>query len=298
MRRVFQSFKRSPYQSFAAFMVLFFTLFLFGVLLTTVSFLYGLLSYVEGQPQVTVFFDTEAEDAEITAFRDELKTSPKVSAVEYISQDEAYEIYAELNQDNEILIEMTSPDILPASLRIYATEPEYLAELAASIQDRPFIDQIQFQEILVDRLLALTNAVRNAALVLAGFLGLMAVIVIVATTSFKMALRKEEIELQQLLGASKLFIMKPYLVEGVLIGSIASLIAVFTMIGVSLLATPYLTSYLQGIATLTFSIRDVFSVVVWPFNVTFFSIGFIMIWIVGVIIAFIANAVAARRYLS
>lgn len=298
MSGVLSSIKRTPYQSFAAILVLFFTLFLIGALITTVTFLYGLLGYVEGQPQVTAYFTTDTQESTILSVRDELEASPMVSAVEYVSKEEAYEIYKELNQDNEVLIEMTSPDILPASINVFATKPQYLAEIAQVLEERDDIDEIQFQAILVDRLLALTNAIRNAALVLGAFLGIMAVIVIIATTSFKISRRKQEIELMELLGASRFFIMKPFLAEGVLIGTLASVLSIFTLIGATLLANPHLTSYLQGITTITFSIDNQFSLVVWPFNVTFFFIVFLIIWIFGVTLGLVANLLAARRYLA
>lgn len=298
MSRTLQSLKRTPYQTAAALLVLYFTLFLIGILMISMTFLYGLLKYVEGQPQVTVYFQVDMEESEIVKIQQELEASEKVSSTEYISKEKAYEIYKELTKDNTLLLEMTSKEILPASLEIYATDPEYLVEIADSLRERQGVDEVQFQEIIVDRLLTLTNAVRNATLVLCAFLILMATIVIIATTSFKIALRKEEIEILQLLGASNFFITKPYLKEGFVMGFFASLLSTFSLIGLILFVNPLLQGYLRGIPAINYTFFDAVTLQIWPFNVLFFALAFAITAIFGIGIGLFANMLASRRYLS
>lgn len=298
MSRTLQSLKRTPYQTAAALLVLYFTLFLIGILMISMTFLYGLLKYVEGQPQVTVYFQVETEEPEILKIQQELEGSEKVSRTEYISKEKAYEIYKELTKDNTLLLEMTSKEILPASLEIYATDPQYLVEIADSLRERQGVDEVQFQEIIVDRLLTLTNAVRNATLILCAFLILMATIVIIATTSFKIALRKEEIEILQLLGASNFFITKPYLKEGFVMGFFASLLSTFSLIGLILFVNPLLQGYLRGIPAINYTFFDAVTLQIWPFNVLFFALAFAITALFGIGIGLFANMLASRRYLS
>ncbi len=298
MSRTLQSLKRTPYQTAAALLVLYFTLFLIGILMISMTFLYGLLKYVEGQPQVTVYFQVDTQESEILQIQQELEGSEKVSSTEYISKEKAYEIYKELTKDNTLLLEMTSKEILPASLEIYATDPEYLVEIADSLRERQGVDEVQFQEIIVDRLLTLTNAVRNATLILCAFLILMATIVIIATTSFKIALRKEEIEILQLLGASNFFITKPYLKEGFVMGFFASLLSTFSLIGLILFVNPLLQGYLRGIPAINYTFFDAVTLQIWPFNVLFFALAFAITAIFGIGIGLFANMLASRRYLS
>src|SRR3990170_953691 len=123
MNEIFTSIRRTPYQSLAAFLILFFTLFLSTVMFLSLSFLYGLLGYVETKPQVTVYFQTSTHEGEIFKIRDKLMNSGKVMSLKYISKEEAFKIYKQLNKDNPLLLEMVSADILPASLEIYAKKP-------------------------------------------------------------------------------------------------------------------------------------------------------------------------------
>ena len=62
---VLSSLRRTPYQTMAAFSVLLFTLLLSGVLFVSLTFLDGLLRYVETRPQVIVYFQSQATEDQI-----------------------------------------------------------------------------------------------------------------------------------------------------------------------------------------------------------------------------------------
>ena len=291
------AFKRTPYQTFAALLVLFFSLFLIAIIINSVSFMYGLLNYVETRPQVTVYFQNTANESQIFALRDDLMKSGKVASIKYISKQEAFKIYKDLTKDNPLLIEMTSASILPASLEIYAKEPAYLPQIADYLKGKPAVDEVQFQKIIVDRLLSLTTAVKFATLVMVSFLVLMATIVIVATTSFKIALRKDEIEILQLLGASRFYIIKPFLSEGFMIGLISAVLACLVLGGVSFALGGPLSAYLRGIPAIQLHL-PIGALTVWPFNPVFFAITFGITAAFGITIGLIANLLASRKYLS
>src|SRR3990170_7478707 len=100
MKEILTSIRRTPYQSLAAFLILFFTLFLSTALFISLSFLYGLLGFVETKPQVTVYLQTNTSENAIFKVRDKLMNSGKILSIKYISKEEAYKIYQELNKDN------------------------------------------------------------------------------------------------------------------------------------------------------------------------------------------------------
>ena len=214
MRNILISLRRTPYQTLSAFLVLFFSLFLSIALFISLSFLYGILGYIETRPQVTVYFQTKTSETDIFKVRDELDASGKVLSIKYISKDEAFEIYRDLNKDNPLLLEMVS-EILPPSLEIFAKKPIYLPEIAEYLKKQSGVDEVQFQKDIVDRLLTLTSILRKITLVFFSFLILMSIIVLTTTTMFKIALRKDEIELLRLLGATNAYIRKPFFLESI-----------------------------------------------------------------------------------
>lgn len=298
MIEILTSLKRTPYQTAAAFLVLFFTLLLAGILFISLSFLQGLLKYVETRPQVIVYFQSKTPESDILKVRDNAMNTGKVSAVKYVSKQEAYKIYKDLTKDNPLLLEMTSADVLPASLEIYAKQPEYLPEIAEFLKTQPRVDEVQFQKTVVDRLLNLTNVVRKGTIVLFSYLILMSIIVLITTTSFKIALKKEEIELLQLLGATKWYIKKPFVKENVFLGFIAATLSTALLTGTLLLAQGPLSSYFQGIPALHLDFYSLGSIPIWPLNPLFLLTTYGIISAFGMAIGFIASYFGTDKYLT
>lgn len=298
MNDVFSSIRRTPYQSLASFLILFFTLFLASFLFVAINFLDGLLAYVETRPQVIVYFQNSTTEDEIFTIRDELMESGKVREIAYISKEEAYDIYKELTQDNPLLIEMTSSDILPASIEIYATKPEFLREVAEFLETKEGVDEVQFQEVIVDKLLNLTQTVRAGAAGLFSFLIFMTVIVIITTISFKIALKKNEIEIMKLLGASNWYIKRPFLLEAMTIGFFAGITACSVLFIFMFVFYGPLSSYLIGIDTLVVSLSAVLTYKIWPLNPVFISLTYSVIVLFGFLISFTGSYLATKKYLG
>jgi cell division transport system permease protein len=297
MKEVFASFRRTPYQTFSGFLVLFFTLFLSLVLFVSLSFLHGTLSYLETRPQVTAYFQTKTPENDIFKVRDELNASGKVLSIRYISQKEAFEIYREMNKDNPLLLEMVSSDILPPSLEIYAKKPIFLPEIAEYLKKSGGIDEVQFQKDIVDRLLTLTNTLRQGSVVFFLYLFLMSVVVLTTTTLFKIALKKEEIELLRLIGASNFYIRKPYIAEGLALAGLAATFSFIIMIGLIMYTSPFLSGYLRGIPNLSVNLIF-FEISIWPLNPIFFAATYLLSLLFGMTITVISSYLATNKYLK
>ncbi len=297
MKEIILSLRRTPYQSLSAFLVLFFTLFLSLLLFISLSFLNGILGYIETRPQVTVYFQTKTPENEIFKIRDLLNESGKVLSIKYISQQEAFQIYRQLNKDNPLLLEMVSADILPPSLEIYAKKPVFLPEIAEFLKKQPGIDEVQYQKDIVDRLLTLTNILRKGALIFFLFLLLMSLVVLTTTTLFKIALKKEEIELLRFLGATNFYIQKPFLWESLLLGFTASTMAFLIILALLFYLTPFLNSYLSGIPPLFLNF-EIYQLQVWPLNPIFLSITYSVTAIFGMGVAAVASLLATGKYLK
>jgi len=210
MKQLLVSIRRTPYQSLAVFSSLFLTLFLSLLLVFCLNFLYGLLGYVESRPQVTIYFQNETSEPSILKVKNELEKSGKVESVKYMSKNDAYALYKQLNKDNPLLLEMVTADILPASLEIFAKKPSYLPEIASYLNNVTGKDEVNFQKNVVDKLLSLTSVVRTMSLAFFLFLMGSTIIILMTITHFKVALKKEEIELLRLMGATAGYVRKPF----------------------------------------------------------------------------------------
>ncbi|MDO9028112.1 MAG: permease-like cell division protein FtsX [Candidatus Roizmanbacteria bacterium] len=297
MREILTSIRRTPYQSLSAFLILFFTLFLSLMLFVSLTFLYGTLGYLETKPQVTVYFQNKALENQIFKVRDELMSSGKVLNIKYISKNEAFNIYKQLNKDNPLLLEMVSAEILPPSLEIYAKKPIYLPEIAEYLKKQGDIDEVQYEKDIVDKLLVLTNTIRKTALIFFSYLILMSIVVLTTTILFKIALKESEITLLKLIGATNFYIRKPYIMESLFLGTTASILSFSIFSLITLYFNPFLQSYLRGVTSLSVNIFN-YPLTVWPLNPLFFGIVFTSSLIFGAIIASLASYIATNKYLK
>lgn len=298
MREIITSAKRTPYQSLASFLILFFTLFLWLFFFNLTSFFNGILSYVETRPQVTVYFQNETKENEIFEMRDAVMKTGKVLSVKYVSKQEALEIYRDLNKNNPLLLEMVTADILPASLEVYAKSPTYLLEIAEFLKKQPGVDEVIFQKAIVDKLVALTTTLRRLSVFILLFLLVISFIVLMTTTAFKIALKKDEIELLRLLGATQFYIRKPLLLEGVVYGIAGGTLAFVVFYGVFLYFSPFLGSYLAGVPQLPLYNLSILNLYVWPPSLNFIVFSYLTTALLGAAIGFAGNLLSTSKYIK
>lgn len=298
MSNLFKSIKRTPYQSLASFLILFFTLFMTLFFFHLISFLYGALSYVETKPQVTVYFKTQTPENEIFKIKETISASGKSSSIKYVSKETALKIYRGLNKDNPLLLEMVSADILPASLEIYAKKPSYLSEIAEFIKKQKGVDEVDFQKNIVDKLLSLTNIFRKISLFIFGLLIAVSFITLMTATAFKIASKKEELELLRLLGASRFYVRKPFLLEGGFFGLISAVSACSVFYGIFFSLQSAMSGYLIGMQKFSFYNLEKYNLYVWPPSLQFIILSYILIIFFGMIIGFIGNFLATSKYIK
>lgn len=295
MKDILSSIRRSPYQSLASFLVLFFVIFLSIAIFISLTLLTGLLSYAETKPQVIVYFQKKATEADIFKVRDDLTNSGKVADVKYISKEQAFQIYKDLNKDKPLLLEMISANTFPASIEVQAKKPSYLIEISDFAKKQAGVDEVFFAKDISERLLRLTSTIRNASFILFSYLIFMSVVVLSTATLFKIAMKKDEIELLQLLGASKFYIKRPFMMESIVIGFFAVTVAFVTILGVLWYLSPFLNSYLKDLPNITFNFYFVTERVL---SINYMLITFGMALVFGLGIAFIASYIATEKYLT
>ncbi len=297
MKELLISLRRTPYQSLAVFSSLFLTLFLSLLLIFCLNFLYGLLGYVESRPQVTIYFQNETTESNIMGVKNDLEKTGMVESVKYISKNDAYALYKQLNKDNPLLLEMVTPDILPASLEIFAKKPEYLPQIADKLNRVTGKDEVNFQKNVVDKLLSLTSIVRAMSLTFFIFLMVTTIIILMTITHFKVALKKEEIELLRLMGASAKYVRRPFMHQAIFLGFISATVVYGIFAGILFVLYPSMQGYLRGILSLFIEFGP-YKLVVWPISPLYAGTLYIVLTLFGMGIAGVATYFATHKYLS
>lgn len=247
VKTTFLHLRRTPYQSLAATLVMTLTFFVAAIFILINLGSGAILSYFEGRPQITAFFKEQIKEEKIKTIEKSLLETGKTSQVKYVSQEEALAIYREQNKEDPLLLELVTANILPASLEVSAREPKYLGELAEILRGEKEIEEVVFQKDVVEGLTRWTGGVRTFGLVLLGFLSLVSLLIILMVISMKIALRREEISIMKLVGASNWYIRFPFLLEGAIYGGLGAVLATVATFSLLLYASPFLRSFLEGI---------------------------------------------------
>lgn len=239
--------RRTPYQSLAAVLTMFLTLLLAGVFSITSVASVVMLQFFESKPQITVFFTDKGDKKAADELTAQLIATGKVSGTKFVSKDDALALYREQNKNDPLLLEMVTADILPASLEVTTTRPEYLSDIEPLIKKSDVVDEVVYQKDVVDSLLKWTRGARLVLGVLVLVLSITAILVITTITSMKIAMRREEIEILQLVGASGWYIRSPLLLEGGFYGAFGGLLSWATITIVVLTQRSALLSFLGTI---------------------------------------------------
>jgi cell division transport system permease protein len=278
--------RRSPFQALAAVGIMTLTLFMGFIFFLTATGSAMVLSYFESRPQIIGFFsvDKEPENSQIQILEQKLDATGQIAEIKYVTKEEALAVYRERFKSDPLLLEMVTASMLPASIEVSAKDAKYLGELAKIIQGEQGIEEVVYQKDIVDTLITWTEALRKMGIILVGFLGIESWLVILTIIGMKIALRKEEIEILRLVGASNGYIRTPFLLEGVFYGLTGAIFSwVFTLL-LLVYASPFLSSFLKGIPIMFITPLFIFSLLV----------GGILI---GAAVGFSGSLLAVRRYL-
>lgn len=249
-----QHIRRSPYQALSAVMIMTLTMFV-GISFLLLSLgSQKLLTYLEQKPQVIVFFnDTVTKQDQVQDIISTLETTGKTASIKFVSKEQALEIYKERSKNDPLLLELVTANTLPASIEVSAKNVSDLPALYNIVKNAPNMEDISYQKDVVDSLIGVLDKIRKIGVALIVFLVATALFIIITIIGMKIALRKDEIEVERLVGADSWYIRLPFLFEGVFYGVTGAVVSWAVIYGLILLATSFLSPYLSGLALLPVS---------------------------------------------
>lgn len=294
-RTAFSYIRRSPFQAVAAIFVLTLTFFVSTVMFALVYSSNQILTYFETRPQVIAFLKSDADQSQISGLEQKLGQDYRVKDVNFVSKEEALSIYKEATVDNPLLAELVSPSIFPASLEFSLTDLSYAEEVISEIEQNSIVDQVAFTASLggkdkvrdtVSQLRTITRYVRIGGGAFVGILLGTSFLVLVVIISMRMATRKEEVEILNLIGATKSFIRKPIVIEAQiysLVGVVLGWLLAFVLV---LYTAPSIFSYFNQIPVLPKDTLMLFRL---------FGMVLASEILLGLVLAFVGSYIAVSR---
>lgn len=202
-------------------------LFLLGLLGLVLINAHGLSQYFRESLSFSVMLDEDAREADIRMLQKDLEAKKYVKATEYISKDKAA---AKLKEDlGEDFISFLGYNPLSPTIDVYLyagyTHPDSVARIEKYILQYPMVKEVFYQESLLYLINENVKKITIFLLVISSFLFLIAVTIINNTIRLSIYSKRFLIRTMQLVGATRAFIRKPFLVKGAVHGLIAALIA-------------------------------------------------------------------------
>lgn len=279
-----RNIRRTPFQALAASMILFITFFALLTFLLIASGSQQILKFYESKPQVIAFFKDGTTEDDINAIQDALSTQEQVLQTKYVSKEEALSIYKERNKKDPLLLELVTANILPASLEVSTKSLEDLTTVAEILRKEPVVSEVIVPEDVVTTLTSATTVIRWVGGATVLFLMLFSTLIILMVIGFKIRLKRDEIEILKLVGASPSFIRTPFILEGIfygVTGSVTAWIAVYIMLWYF---APFIQNYLGEVQLL-------------PVSPIFMLSLLASAIVVAVIVGGLGSIGAVRRYL-
>lgn len=296
VRSGFIGFWRNAFVSLASIFVMTVALLVIGATILLDQLMGVTMQNIQNKVDINVYFVTTAEQADIDALQARLETLPEVTEVALTTREEALAEFRERHKDDELTIqalEELGDNPLGASLSIRASDTKHYASIAAFLEEQkngvepqsPLIDRVNFvkNKDSIDKLTSIMDAVEKASVITLTILIMASVLITFNTIRLAIYTTREEISVMRLVGASNTFIRGPFMLQGVMYGLIAGIMALLVLYPVLLWMGPATSSYFQ------FNLFDYF--------VNHFAYVFGVLVGSGMVLGLISSVLAVSRYL-
>lgn len=292
------NFSRNAWLTVAATAVMTITLLIIFIAVASRSVLVETVNQLRDNVDMSIYLKTDTPDAQAKLIENELLKLSTVRKVSYVSAAAARDIIAQENKGdvNYLAALNVATNMNPGILHVNVTNIDDTTQLSDFVNNnkllKQYLDTSRKPSFAGERKAAIVSI--GHAINFAQEVGIIASLVFITISSLiifntiRMAIfnRKEEIQMMKLIGADQSFIRGPFVVEAIVYGFIAAIIA--TAIGYSLLfaSSGTLASYQIAVKpTLDFAV----------FYSGFIVLGMILI---GAVIGIISSLLATRRYLK
>lgn len=208
-------------------------LFLLGILGLVIINTRELSDYLKESLSFSVILDDDAREADIRMLQKDLDARQYVKSTEYVSKDQAaIKMKEDLGED---FISFLGDNPLPPSIDVYLVagyaNPDSVAKIEKYIMEYPFVKEVWYEESLLHLINENVRRISLFLLILSSFLFLIAVTIINNTIRLAIYSKRFIIRTMQLVGATRSFIRKPFLIRSVYHGILSSLIAMLLLMG-------------------------------------------------------------------
>lgn len=287
-----KNIKRNLLFSLASIGTIVACLFLFGIFYAVVINFESMMKQMEEAVAVTVFFDQDISQEKIDAIGEAIRVREEVNTMDFMSAEEAWKKFSlELYGDQEKIdaaFGTDNPLENYASYNITIANVEQQSEFVRFLEGLDGVRMVKSSEATAESFASINSLVGYASVAVIIILLLVSVFLISNTITIGITIRKEEISIMKLIGATNFFVRVPFIVEGVTIGFAGSVVPCIFLYFMYGMVVEFLTNTFANLGRwLNFLPRnEVFQTLI-PACL-----------VIGIGIGFIGSVVTTRRHLK
>ena len=289
-----KGFVRNNWLSLATVGVLAMSLYVVSILYVVTYTANNILKNIENRVNISVYFKQDFPENDILAAKDELqKFSLEIKSIDYVSKEQALENFKRDNADEPVIIqsleEIGDNPLLP-SLVIKANQQDQYEQISKALSESAYMENISRinygkNKEVIDRLNSIILTIRRTGIALGIIFAAIAILITFNTIRMTIYTQRKEIEVKRLVGASNFFIRLPFIFEGILYGTIASIVSMAVLFVTLRFVTPYVSSVIPTENLVNFYIGRFFII----FGIQFGA---------GILLGIVSSWIAMRKYLK
>jgi cell division transport system permease protein len=259
--------------------------------------LYASLSAIKDKVDVTIYFNVGAPEAQIMSLKESLSKLPEVVSVSYVSADDAIKIFRDRHEKDYPTIaalDEIGDNPLGATLNVRTKEISQYENIANFLKSdnalvsgsSNIINHSNYHDnkLVIDRLNSIIAGAQKLGFLLTLYLIISSIIITYNTIRLTIFISKEEISVMRLVGASKMRVRGPFMIEGVIYGIVSTIITAIIFLPVTVWFGRNMTSFL-GLNLYDYYISNFFQI-------------FAIILLSGILFGAISSFLAVRKYLN
>ncbi|MDO5105536.1 ABC transporter permease [Capnocytophaga sp.] len=257
-------------------------LFLLGVLGFLILSSQRLANYFKEQVSITIFLKDNAKSADIEQLQKTLSIAEYVKSLKFTSKEEAAETFSEEIGEDFVTFVGDNPlqNSIDLSLKAEFAEPEKMRQLEKELSQNSFVSEVVYDKSLVALIHENVNRIGVILLIFSGLFTFIAVLLINSSIRLSIYSKRFIIKTMQLVGATRSFIRRPFILTNIRLGVLSALLAIGLLYGC-----------LRYISSISAEFQ-IFS------NTGDMIIVFTVIFIIGVVITWLSTYFAAQRFLN
>ncbi len=229
----FRNLKVNKLMSVASITVLFSCLMLIGIAFMLLVNIEAFISDIEAENVIMVYADLDSTEYDYISLGNSLSKIENVASIENVDKEAAYEeILAGLDEGLKEYLSGLNENPLPNAYRVTVADMTGFGDVVSQIKQLDNIERVYENSSLAKQLSGIRNSVTYISAGMIALLLVVSLFIISNTIKVTMFSRRLEISIMKSVGATNSFIRWPFMIEGVVIGIIAGLLATGAVWGI------------------------------------------------------------------